>query len=46
MFFYRDDGLFRFYNVNPNGTLPKALLEGDSYTTGWDSITAIDLDGP
>jgi uncharacterized protein YegP (UPF0339 family) len=45
MFFYRDDGLFRFYNVRPDGTLPGPMLQGDNYTTGWDAITAIDLDG-
>ena len=45
MFFYRDDGLFRFYNVKPDGTLPQPLLAGDGYTTGWSSITAVDLEG-
>jgi hypothetical protein len=44
MFFYRDDGLYRYYNIRPDGTLPTPLLVGDEYTTGWDSITAIDLD--
>jgi len=45
MFFYRDDGLFRYYNVRPDGTLPQPLLAGDGYTTGWSSITAVDLEG-
>ena len=45
MFFYRSDGLFRFYDVRPDGTLPLPLLAGNGYTTGWSSITAVDLDG-
>jgi hypothetical protein len=45
IFFYRDDGLFRYYNVKPDGTLPQPLLAGDGYTTGWSSITAVDLEG-
>jgi hypothetical protein len=44
-FFYRADGVFRYYHVRPNGALPRALLEGDGYTLGWDAITAVDLDG-
>ena len=45
MFFYRDDGLFRYYNINPSGTLSSPILQGDGYTKGWSSITAVDLDG-
>jgi glucose/arabinose dehydrogenase len=45
MFFYRDDGLYRYYDIRPNGTLPSPILGGDEYTTGWSSITAVDLDG-
>jgi hypothetical protein len=45
MFFYRDDGLFRYYNVDSKGNVGKPILAGDSYTTGWSSITAVDLDG-
>jgi hypothetical protein len=45
LFFYRDDGLFRYYNVRPDGSLPAPLLAGDNYTRGWTSITAVDLDG-
>jgi uncharacterized protein YegP (UPF0339 family) len=45
MFFYREDGLFRFYHVAANGSLPMPTLAGSGYTTGWSSITAIDLDG-
>ena len=45
MFFYRDDGLFRYYNVDAIGNVGKPILAGDHYTKGWSSITAIDLDG-
>ena len=45
MFFYRDDGLFRFYEASSIGTLGTPLLAGNNYTTGWDSITSVDLDG-
>ena len=45
MFFYRDDGLFRYYNISPDGSLGKPILAGDGYTSGWSSITAVDLDG-
>ena len=45
MFFYRDDGLFRFYQVTPTGGLPSPMLAGSGYTTGWTSISAVDLDG-
>ena len=45
MFFYRSDGLFRFYDVANNGALSKPILAGDGYTTGWSTITGIDLDG-
>jgi hypothetical protein len=43
MFFYREDGLYRYYHVRPNGTLPSPLLAGDEYTAGWSSITAVDV---
>ena len=45
MFFYRDDGLFRYYNINPNGTIGAPILAGEGCTVGWDAITAVDLDG-
>jgi hypothetical protein len=45
IFFYRDDGLFRFYDIRADGSLPKALLGGSSYTSGWTSITSVDLEG-
>jgi uncharacterized protein YegP (UPF0339 family) len=45
MFFYRDDGLFRFYNVKANGEVGRPILAGDGYTKNWDAITAVDLNG-
>jgi len=45
MFFYRDDGLFRFYDVRNDASLSKPILAGDGYTKGWSTITAVDLDG-
>jgi hypothetical protein len=45
MFFYRDDGLFRFYDINPDGSLGSPLVAGENYTTGWSSITSVDLEG-
>ncbi len=45
IFFYRGDGLFRFYEVKPNGTLGSPIQAGSNYTNGWDSITAVDIDG-
>ena len=43
--FYRDDGVFRYYNVRPDGNMGSPILAGSGYTTGWDSITAVGLDG-
>jgi hypothetical protein len=45
MFFYRADGLYRYYNINPNGTIGSPLQAGNNYTKNWTSITAVDLDG-
>jgi len=45
MFFYRDDGLFRYYDIKPDGQVGTPILAGDGYTAGWSSITAVDLDG-
>ena len=45
LFFYRDDGLFRFYEIRSDASLPTPLLAGGGYTTGWSSITSVDLDG-
>ena len=43
--FYRDDGLYRYYDIRPDGSLPAPIEAGDEYTKGWDSIVAVDLDG-
>jgi dipeptidyl aminopeptidase/acylaminoacyl peptidase len=45
IFFYRTDGLFRYYDIFPNGTLGGPLTAGDGYTRNWSSINSIDLDG-
>jgi hypothetical protein len=45
IFFYRTDGLFRYYDINPDATLGSPLASGDSYTRNWSTITSIDLDG-
>jgi hypothetical protein len=46
MLFYRaSDGLFKYYDVGPGGKLGSPLRGGDGYTTGWSSITSVDLDG-
>ncbi|HSM44555.1 MAG TPA: PQQ-dependent sugar dehydrogenase, partial [Acidimicrobiia bacterium] len=45
IFFYRDDGLYRFYDIRPDGTLPSPIRAGHDYTQGWTSITAVDLNG-
>jgi SpoIID/LytB domain protein len=45
LFFYRStDGVFKYYNTKPNGALGSVLNSG-VYSKGWDSITAVDLDG-
>jgi hypothetical protein len=43
--FYRDDGLFRYYNIRPDGSLPSPLSAGNHYTSGWSSIASVNLDG-
>jgi hypothetical protein len=45
MFFYRDDGLFRFYRIRPDAVLGAPVSAGSSMTTGWTSIAAIDIGG-
>ena len=45
-FFYRStDGAYRYYDMKTNGALGTLLSGGTGYSLGWDSITAIDLDG-
>lgn len=45
LFYRKTDGLFRYYYVRDSGSISSPILAGDGYTTGWDSITAVDLDG-
>ena len=45
LLFYRDDGLFRFYDVRSDGVLGSPVLSGSGYTHGWSAITALDLEG-
>jgi hypothetical protein len=46
MFFYRaSDGAYRYYDLQQNGQLGSPILSGSGYSTGWSSITAVDLDG-
>jgi hypothetical protein len=43
MFFYRDDGLYRYYNTRSDGRLGSPIRAGNDYTTGWSAITAVNL---
>jgi len=43
--FYRDDGLYRYYDIKPSGHVGSPILAGEEYTKGWSSIVGIDLDG-
>ncbi len=45
MLFYRDDGLYRYYDIKPNGDLGSPIQAGPGYTSGWSSITSVDLEG-
>ncbi len=45
MFFYREDGLYRYYDVRANATLGSPIRAGSDYTKDWNSITAVDLNG-
>ncbi len=45
MFFYRTDGEFRYYNISPNADLGTPIQGGSGYSTGWSSISSIDLNG-
>ncbi|HET9260242.1 MAG TPA: FG-GAP-like repeat-containing protein [Acidimicrobiia bacterium] len=45
IFFYRADGLFRYYDVSPTGSVGTPINSGSKYTEDWTSITGIDLDG-
>lgn len=45
IFFYRSDGLFRFYDIDREANLGSAINEGTGFSSGWTTITSIDLDG-
>jgi len=45
IFFYRNDGLFGYYNINIDGALGTPLASGDNYTHDWSTITNVDLEG-
>jgi hypothetical protein len=45
MLFYREDGLYRFYDIRPDASLPSPIRAGSEFTKGWSSIVALDLDG-
>lgn len=45
LFYRKSDGLFRYYYVKTDGSVSTPIQAGDGYTTGWDTITAVDLDG-
>jgi hypothetical protein len=45
MLFYRDDGLFRYYDVRSDGSLGAIIAGGTGYTKGWAAITAVNLHG-
>jgi hypothetical protein len=43
--FYREDGLFRYYDIGSDASVSSPILAGDGYTKGWTSISSVDLDG-
>ncbi len=45
MLFYRSNGAFRYYSVHPNAVLGATIQSGNGYTSGWKSISAVDLNG-
>lgn len=45
LFFYRDDGTFRFYDVSTLADLGSPILSGTGYSAGWTVITGADLEG-
>ena len=45
IFFYRDDGQFRYYNIDGTANLGAPLVGGGGYSSGWSIITAVDIDG-
>jgi glucose/arabinose dehydrogenase len=45
IFFYRPDGTFSYYDIAPNASLGSPILSGSGYSSGWSSVTSVDLDG-
>ncbi len=45
LFFYREDGTFRFYDVDSAANLGSPILSGSGYSVGWSVITGVDLNG-
>jgi SpoIID/LytB domain protein len=45
MLFYKTNGTFRYNSIHPNGVLGAVIQSGSGYTSGWKSISALDLDG-
>jgi hypothetical protein len=45
LFFYREDGTFRFYDVDSAANLGSPILSGSGYSQGWSVITGVDLEG-
>ncbi|HJQ90488.1 MAG TPA: FG-GAP-like repeat-containing protein [Acidimicrobiia bacterium] len=45
MLFYKTNGTFRYYSVHPNGALGAVIEGGSGYTSGWKSVSAVDLNG-
>ena len=45
MFFYRSDGLYRYYDIATDASLGSAIRAGEDYTSGWSAITSVNLDG-
>lgn len=45
MFFYRaSDGTYKYYKMKPDGSLGAMIRGGLGYSTGWNSITAVNFD--
>jgi glucose/arabinose dehydrogenase len=45
MFFYRNDGLYRYYDIRPDAGIGSPIRAGSDYTSGWSSITSVNTDG-
>ncbi len=45
LFLYRDNGTYRYIDVQPDGSTNIVINSGNDYTAGWDAITSVNLDG-